>query len=422
MLNPPFRTSPGESPGEETSLIALPASVADSLHAVVYTQRALAWLLVDSSLVLADAGGNLGNYGLETLRIGEPACEQAFFLEGLLPLNETPFRLRSVEMASRRVADLHFYAEPQGVWIVLLDVTAERDEARLIQQKAYEMTLLSEREAQLIAKLEAAHRELQRTHGELTASRETLLRTHNRLERELHDAARYVRSNLPPPFTTPFVVDWRYVPSTELGGDSFGYHWVDPDHFALYLLDVCGHGVGAALLSVIVANTLRSETLAGADFRAPAQVLTALNRAYQMEQHDNLYFTIWYGVYDRVTRQLEYAGAGHPPAILVTQQPDGGRRIEKLQGGGPSLGIMAEATYCSQRCTLPAASRLFLFSDGAYEIRKPDGTMLEFDEFLDVLVGPPEGESELDRMLNFVRALHGPGSLEDDFSIVKLEL
>ena len=40
--------------------------------------------------------------------------------------------------------------------------------------------------------------------------------------------------------------DWRFVPSAELGGDSFGYHWLDDDHFAFYLLDVSGHGVGAA--------------------------------------------------------------------------------------------------------------------------------------------------------------------------------
>lgn len=401
-------------------MIALPASVANSLYSLVYTQRALAYLVVDSSLNLAGAGGNLKNYGLETLEIGRSACEQAFFLEGLLPLSETPLLLKSIEMASGRVADLHFHSEAEGVWILLLDVTSERNDARRVQQKAYEMTLLSEREAQLIRKLEAAHRELQQTHSELTESREALLRTHNRLERELHDAARYVRSILPPPFTTPFVADWRYVPSTELGGDSFGYHWVDPDHFALYLLDVCGHGVGSALLSVAVANTLRSKALPGIDFRAPAEVLTGLNRAYQMEQHDNLYFTIWYGVYDRVTRKLEYAAAGHPPAILIA---DSGTHIEKLKGQGPFVGMTPTAIYASRQCSLPSPSRLFLFSDGTFEVKKPDGSMLDFDKFIAVLAEPAkEEESELDRLLHFVRELQGHGPLEDDFSIVKMQV
>ena len=95
-------------------------------------------------------------------------------------------------------------------------------------------------------------------HHELAESREALLRTHNRLQQELRDAERYVRAILPAPIAEPFAVDWLFVPSTELGGDSFGYHWIDSEHFALYLLDVCGHGVGSALLSVAVINTLRS--------------------------------------------------------------------------------------------------------------------------------------------------------------------
>ncbi|NIR17477.1 MAG: SpoIIE family protein phosphatase, partial [Desulfobacterales bacterium] len=83
-----------------------------------------------------------------------------------------------------------------------------------------------------------------------------------RLNAELSEAADYVKSLLPPPIVTgPVRADWRFVPSASLGGDSFGYHWLDEDHFAIYLVDVSGHGVGAALLSVSVINALRSHTL-----------------------------------------------------------------------------------------------------------------------------------------------------------------
>jgi phosphoserine phosphatase RsbU/P len=68
--------------------------------------------------------------------------------------------------------------------------------------------------------------------------------TQRRLEDELHEAARYVVSTLPSPMRAPLSISWTYDPSTELGGDSFGYHWIDENHFAIYLLDVCGHGVG----------------------------------------------------------------------------------------------------------------------------------------------------------------------------------
>lgn len=88
-------------------------------------------------------------------------------------------------------------------------------------------------------------------------------------------------------------------------------------NFAIYLLDVCGHGVGAALLSVSVMNVLRSKSLAGVDFKNPDEVLSGLNSAFDMDKQNGMYFTFWYGVFNSQTRVLEYASGGHPPAILI---------------------------------------------------------------------------------------------------------
>ena len=224
-------------------------------------------------MALIDAGGELECYGLADLKHQHPAADQLSFLEGLLPLEEAVFLLQSVGMPSGRVADVHFFAQDDSTWVVLLDVTEEHDNARKMQQKAYDMTLLSQREARLIAKLEAAHADLTLAHNELAQSRDEILRIHDRLQHELRDAERYVLAILPAPVEEPFAVDWLFVPSTELGGDSFGYHWIDTEHFALYLLDVCGHGVGSALLSLTVANTIRSGALLNTDFRMPEAVL-----------------------------------------------------------------------------------------------------------------------------------------------------
>ena len=115
-------------------MVDVPASVAEFLFSLIQSDRAVAYLRVAPSMKLAEMGGDLGNYGLVGLEIGRPACEQAVFLEGLLPLPAGPLRLESVQMPSGRTADLHLYPDGQGAWVVLLDVTAERDDTWRLQQ------------------------------------------------------------------------------------------------------------------------------------------------------------------------------------------------------------------------------------------------------------------------------------------------
>src|SRR5580698_7339858 len=123
-----------------------PASVTERLRELIYAEKAVAWLRLDSGLILIGAGGDLRNHGLADLRVGEPAVAQAFFLEGLLPPADPYECVPSVELIDGRAADLHFYLERDSIWVIVLDVTTERDAARRMQQIAYDMTLSRERE------------------------------------------------------------------------------------------------------------------------------------------------------------------------------------------------------------------------------------------------------------------------------------
>ena len=402
--------------------LELPGSIAESLASVVHTQRALAYLQVDAGMTLVGAGGYLGHYGLEAVRVGEPANEQVLFVEGFLPLVESPFFVRSMEVANGRAADLQFYADGDSVWILLLDVTAERDATRRMQQKAYEMTLLQEKEATLNRNLQAANAALRAAQAELERSRAALVDAYEALEVELAEAAAYVRSILPAPMSAPFAADWRFVPSTRLGGDCFGYHWVDEEHFAMYLLDVCGHGVGSSLLSVGVLNSLRSGALPNADARDPSQVLGALNELYQMDRHNGLFFSIWYGVYQPATRLLTFAGGGHPPSVLVRPGRSVAECTELLAGKGPLIGVMPAGNWRSRAIEVDQGSRLYVVSDGTFEVRRPDGGMMTFEELVEFIGAAPQAEgSDLDSLLAHLLELQGTDSLDDDFSIVRFD-
>lgn len=248
----------------------------------------------------------------------------------------------------------------------------------------------------------------------------TIEETQKRLGEELSEAANYVRSILPAPVTEPFVIDWSYVPSTELGGDSFGYHWIDDDHFALYLLDVCGHGVGASLLSVSAINVIRSGAMVNTDVRDPAAVLAALNKAFPMEEQNNMYFTLWYGVYQKSTRILRHCSGGHPSSLLLIPRPDGTNTVEEIRSPGMIIGIMPESTYTTGTCTIPAGARLVMLCDGTYEIRRKDGSMMEFDEFKAFLAEHGAKPDAFELVLAWIRSQRGEGPLDDDFSLVRI--
>ena len=127
----------------------------------------------------AEAGGDLEAYGLGAVQPGTAVSEQAPFLEGLLPLVETPWEMPSVEVGRGRVADLHFWTGDGGpsdgdTWVLLLEVTPERNAAQRMQQKAYDMTLAQEREAVLNRRLEEANAALQAAQAELERWNRTL--------------------------------------------------------------------------------------------------------------------------------------------------------------------------------------------------------------------------------------------------------
>ena len=239
------------------------------------------------------------------------------------------------------------------------------------------------------------------------------------LANDLATAAGYVRSLLPPPQERGGVrADWRFIPSASLGGDAFGYHDLDADHFAIYLLDVCGHGVGAALLSVSALNAIRSEALPHTDFHDPGAVLAALNKAFPMERQNDMFFTIWYGVFDRSTRMLRWAGGGHPPALLVAAAASAPQRLDS---DGPLIGAVDGLEFESSETTVPPGGRVFVYSDGAFEISRPDGSMWPFEEFVTALTAPAQGaESPIDALVSRVRSVAQQDDFHDDFSMVEL--
>ena len=240
------------------------------------------------------------------------------------------------------------------------------------------------------------------------------------LEAELAEAAEYVSTILPQPLQHPSLnIDVCFIPSRQLGGDSFDYFWLDDRHLVFYLLDVSGHGLRASLPSLAVVNLLRSRGLSNVDYYQPDTVLQGLNRAFQMSDRNDKYFTIWYGVYNWRNRRLVYSSAGHPPAILLTSTS---HSLEKrLKTPGVPVGMFPDIQYVNATCKIQSNSSLYVFSDGLYEVEQQPNSHWGLEKLIELLKKYQQTpERDLQRLLQYIKTWHPNFQFEDDLSILQI--
>ncbi len=244
----------------------------------------------------------------------------------------------------------------------------------------------------------------------------------HRLSAEIKTAAAYVTSTLPSPIDGPITVTSSYLPAMELGGDCFHYAWIDEDLLLIYLIDVSGHGIGPALLSMSMHNLLRSGSLPIATLLRPERVLAKLNSLFPMEDQGGNYSTVWYGIYESTSRTLRYASGGHQPALALNITPDGRWRSTPLTTAGLPVGMFADSAFEGRTYTVPEGCRLLIFSDGAFEFTLPDGqqsTVAEFTALIEQLA--QTANLNIETILDRLQHDAAYRTLEDDCSLILVE-
>lgn len=286
-----------------------------------------------------------------------------------------------------------------------------------------------------ITQIKQTEMELQRTTEELRRAHTKAMRTNQRMKSDLDTAAKIQHALLPSeedlPDDIPVRFAWQFRPCEELAGDILNVSRLNDRYVAVYVLDVCGHGVAAALLSVTVRRFLSArrdslslvwDRIPGTNqysVARPAHVAQRLNTRFPWNPDTAQFFTMFYGVLDCHTLEFRYVSAGHPPALYL---PANG---ETVLLGGENLPVgLTTKEYSDNAVQLQPGDRVFLYSDGLTDVMNEEQRLFGFDGLTNTV--KRAGALELDQTLEAVHeAVHewsGHRRFADDFTLLAFEI
>ncbi len=284
----------------------------------------------------------------------------------------------------------------------------------------------------LVLKYSAAEKKLKQLNQEL-------LDKQKRLDADLDAAAQIQLSLLPQKIDSAenMAVAWKFEPCEHMGGDIFNMFRLDEDHWAIYMLDVSGHGVQAAMITVSVSQFLQpnsghllrpkyGKSSRTHHLRTPAEVLAALDAEFPFDRFDN-FFTITYMLINIKSGSLRYSNAGHPYSIILRKNGN----LELLQKGGPAIGMGDFRLLSGQKerfeegyLKIDPGDKLFVYTDGIVEYERPDSELFGTERFCETLESL-QAESVHDIVEKTIKSLMNFGdnaNPQDDITLLGLEL
>ena len=168
-------------------------------------------------------------------------------------------------------------------------------------------------------------------------------------------------------------------PAKEVGGDFYDFYLIDKDHLGMVIADVSGKGVPAALFMMMSRILIKNYAMMG---YSPAQVLEQTNNSICMNNKEDMFVTVWYGVLEISTGKITAANAGHEFPIIKKQ----GGKYELLQDKhGFVIGGMEGMKYSEYEIQLDSGEMLFLYTDGVPEATDSENNMYGTDRLLEAM-------------------------------------
>lgn len=218
------------------------------------------------------------------------------------------------------------------------------------------------------------------------------------------------------PATSEIDIAATCLPALDVGGDYFDIVHDRGGNVVLVLADVAGKGVSAGLLTALVHGAVQASSHR---VEEPATLVSDINDLLYRRTAENRYATMFWGRFDPRARSFDYVNAGHLPPFIVHQTMEG-TTIERLDTGGPVVGLLPGTPYNSGSAQLRAGDILVMYSDGLTEAE--NGRDEEFGEgrLIATVEGARHGTATdmLQEILGAVRHFVGRQPVRDDLTVL----
>lgn len=265
---------------------------------------------------------------------------------------------------------------------------------------------------------------------QLETARHQLAKHHSELQESLRSAALIQRSLIPTPRSSlhNLLFSWQFIPSKQVGGDLFNIVQLDEQTVMVYLVDVSGHGISSAMVTVSVHQSLSLHTSQIIkqpidhppyyEIATPNRVMQELEAEYPFERFQE-FFTISYLLINPHNGEIRYSNAGHPPPLLLRSTG----QLERLAVGGTVIGMGSLVAFEEGVARMNAGDRLFLYTDGITEHSDPDGAFYGEGRFVNQLLmqASTSLEGAVQNSLIALRKFGGSALPNDDVTLVGIE-
>lgn len=250
---------------------------------------------------------------------------------------------------------------------------------------------------------------------ELKAANLELLETNNQMKKELKMAQKIQEAIIPKTFPAvdKFSFSGMYIPMDSLGGDYYDVIKISENKIGMLIVDVCGHGVPAALITTMAKVSFGSNSK---EDRTTGEIVKIVNDDLFNIIGNMEYLTAFFCIIDSKRGVIEYTNAGHPSAIIIKKSGE----IVELEQNSPVIGFVKDVEFETGKHVIEDGDRIALYTDGVTEAKNSLGDLFDVERFKNILLSNREFDTKklLENISKEINKFTENSVIRDDITIL----